>query len=91
MMGVEVTAPKPIKANDTLKRFNVHDAFNHDCFEDHDGVIPPIAAPETQTLFLPVPSNQAASIDDQRALEVQQAWKATPKVRSVAVGGRVGD
>lgn len=81
MMGVEVTAPPPIKANDTLKRFNVHDAFNHDCFEDDDQVIPPIATPEIQTLFLPVPSNQGSTTDDQRALEVRQAWQQpTPQV-----------
>jgi hypothetical protein len=71
MLGVEVTAPPPIMADDKLKRFNVHDAFHHDCFENHIPVdplipapvaaspvlIPLIPAPETQTLFLPVMTN----------------------------------
>jgi hypothetical protein len=84
MLGVEVTGPPPTKAADLLKRFKVHDAFNHDCFEGHDQVIKDIPGPEAQASFLPVATNQTGAppnlTPDQRAREVLASWRAKPKL-----------
>ncbi|PVH92518.1 hypothetical protein DM02DRAFT_635289 [Periconia macrospinosa] len=65
----EISSPKPTKAGDLLKPFNVHDAFNHDCFEQ--GPDPILGAVLSQTMFMPGAASAAPKLD---ATKLINSW-----------------
>lgn len=77
MLGVEITSPKPTKAGDLLKPFNVHDAFNHDCFEQ--GPDPILGAVLSQTMFMPGAASAAPKLDASKLINLwvdKMGWVA---------------